>query len=174
MSGISRRKCCCDPCSNCVVGTCQYRVSIAASWLLSAGTAGTLTAYGKVDASATVWFGNTPAGGLKHSPSTGCSGATCFDSVVEGNSPSDVTRFTAGHTFRGWYNQRNNTFSPVTPISADITVVNTGTGTICVNGQNVAPGCLWTAPIANAGYNNGNQDAYGSGTVVVVTAGCCP
>lgn len=59
------------------------------------------------------------------------------------------------------------------PTSQTITVTNTGTGTIKVNGTNLAPGFSRIfSGIDYAGYSTGSYEAYGGGTTVTVVSAC--
>lgn len=169
-----RRKCCC--CNQCVTtGGVGYSISANLTWPTT-GQAD-LDLYARVDSGLTVYFDRLTADGLtlNHDVYPICIRSGFFD-------PPELissTFYTVVHTFKFWYSQYSTCASLTPPTVKRVAVANgTGRRTLCVNGQNVGPGCVWTSDdITFAGYNSGEVDDYDathSVLTVEVVGACCP
>ena len=152
-------RCCCAP-------GCAYRVQVTINWDNNAD----LDLYGTVDSAWPAYYGNRSSNGLNLSVDAHpvCNADPAAPEEIAGD-------FTAGHVFHFWYDQYSACQPETAPTTHHITITNTGTTPICVNGTTVAPGDTWESDaLAYAGYATGSSPGFTYGTRVNVICGTCP
>jgi len=130
------------------------------------------TVYLQEGASAVCYYGNTPVGNLAF---TGTNPPSCvgFGSGQVAGTYNPMP--SSPMTFTGWWNQLF-TCTGCQADSTNLYISNTGTCDLVVNiggvDTTIAAGANHTftpSGVANAGCNNGDQSAYGAGTVITIT-----
>lgn len=121
----------------------------------------------KEDSNATVYRSHTTEGALSQTISSST------QQVIRGD-------YTADASFRFWWNAPSGLTSSFVRI--DVGILNTGTKTVCVNGQNLSPGCEYSIIYSQAvleavgarAPDFSEQPSYGGGITWTLTCGCCP
>jgi len=99
---------------------------------------------------------------LNHNAYDDCTGLLEPPEIITG-------AYAVANTFRVWYNQPNFCAPEGAPLIQRVTVTNTGTCILVVNGEELLPGAAWTLDgLAYAGYATGDMSAWLGGVPVVV------
>ncbi len=160
--------------------TCTFTIAATLDW-----TDGTdLDLYGKEDALSAVYYGNIPQVGVGGTLASGtphqydahpvCADAPYPPEIITGNYTFDKPVL---RRFRFWYNRYSDcpTIGAYTGTeTTEIRVTNTGGYSICVNGEDIAPGDDYVSSTIYHLSSSGNQSAYSGGTLIEITCASCP
>ena len=160
--------------------TCTFTIAATLDW-----TDGTdLDLYGREDALSAVYYGNIPQVGVGGTLASGtphqydahpnCADAPYPPEIISGNYTFDKPVL---RKFRFWYNRYSEcpTVGSYTGTeTAEIRVTNTGAYSICVNGEDIAPGAYYVSSTIYHLSSGGNQSAYIGGTLIEITCASCP
>lgn len=142
-------------------GSVGYDVELQADWPTNAD----IDIYGQnVTAGApVVYYGTSTGGGLAlNVDAHSACDATPTPEIISGS-------FSTPSQFRFWYNQYSSCAAAITP-SISLTVTNTGTCPLLVNGSAIAGGAQFSlSSIDYAGYDTGPRASFSGGTVVDVS-----
>ena len=160
---------------DCGQTTCTFTISATLYW--SDGT--DLDLYGREDALSAVYYNNkTQVGGggtltLNDDAHPVCAISPYPPEIITGNYTFDTPTV---RQFRFWYNRYSNcpTVGAYTGAeTTEIRVTNTGGYSICVNGEDIAPGDDYVSSTIYHLSSSGNQSAYSGGTLIEITCASC-
>ncbi len=160
--------------------TCTFTIAATLDW-----TDGTdLDLYGREDALSAVYYDNIPQVGVGGTLASGtphqydahpvCADAPYPPEIITGNYTFDKPVL---RRFRFWYNRYSDcpTIGAYTGTeTTEIRVTNTGGYSICVNGEDIAPGDDYVSSTIYHLSSSGNQSAYSGGTLIEITCASCP
>ena len=156
--------------------TCTFTITATLDW--SDGT--DLDLYGKEDALSAVYYFNLSQVGvggtltLNSDAHPNCNSSPTPPEIITGNYTFDTPTV---RQFRFWYNRYSDcpTIGAYTGTeTTEIRVTNTGGYSICVNGEDIAPGDYYVSSTIYHLSSSGNQSAYSGGTLIEITCASCP
>jgi len=153
--------------------TCTFAIAATLDW--SDGT--DLDLYGKEAALSAVYYG--------HLSQVGVGGTLTLNRdahPVCASSPNPPEIITGNYTFHPptvrqfhfWYNRYSSCGTYAGTETTEIRVTNTGGYSICVNGEDIAPGDDYVSSTIYHLGSAGNQSAYSGGTLIEITCASCP
>jgi len=162
---------------DCGQPTCTFTITATLYW--SDGT--DLDLYGKEDALSAVYYDNIPQVGVGGTLASGtpdqydahpiCASSPYPPEIITGDYTFDTPTV---RQFRFWYNRYSTCGTYAGAETAEIRVTNTGGYSICVNGEDIAPGDDYVSSTIYHLSSSGNQSAYSGGTLVEITCASCP
>jgi hypothetical protein len=156
--------------------TCTFTIAATLDW-----TDGTdLDLYGREDALSAVYWGNETQPGvggtltLNDDAHPNCDISPYPPEIITGNYTFDTPTL---RQFRFWYNRYSDcpTVGAYTDTeTTEIRVTNTGGYSICVNGEDIAPGDYYVSSTIYHLSSYGTQNGYSGGTLIEITCASCP
>ena len=158
---------------DCGQTTCTFTITATLDW-----TDGTdLDLYGKEDALSAVYYGHLSQVGvggtltLNSDAHPVCASSPYPPEIITGNYTFDTPTV---RQFHFWYNRYSSCGTYAGTETTEIRVTNTGGYSICVNGEDIAPGDYYVSSTIYHLSSSGNQSAYSGGTLIEITCASCP
>ena len=161
---------------DCGQPTCTFTITATLYW--SDGT--DLDLYGKEDALSAVYYNNLSQVGvggtltLNSDAHPNCASSPYPPEIITGNYTFDTPTV---RQFHFWYNRYSDcpTIGAYTGTeTTEIRVTNTGGYSICVNGEDIAPGDDYVSSTIYYLSSSGEQSLYSGGTLIEITCASCP
>ena len=153
--------------------TCTFTITATLDW--SDGT--DLDLYGKEDALSAVYYGNfsqVGVGGtltLNDDAHPVCASSPYPPEIITGDYTFDTPTV---RQFHFWYNRYSSCGTYTGTETTEIRVTNTGGYSICVNGEDIAPGDDYVSSTIYYLSSSGEQNLYSGGTLIEITCASCP
>jgi len=158
---------------DCGQPTCTFTITATLYW--SDGT--DLDLYGKEDALSAVYYGNFSqvgvGGTLAYNDDAHpvCASSPYPPEIITGNYTFDTPTV---RQFHFWYNRYSSCGTYAGAETTEIRVTNTGGYSICVNGEDIAPGDDYVSSTIYHLSSSGEQNLYSGGTLIEITCASCP
>jgi len=153
--------------------TCTFTIAATLDW-----TDGTdLDLYGREDALSAVYYGNFSqvgvGGTLAYNDDAHpvCASSPYPPEIITGDYTFDTPTV---RQFRFWYNRYSTCGTYAGAETTEIRVTNTGGYSICVNGEDIAPGDDYVSSTIYHLSSSGEQNLYSGGTLIEITCASCP
>ena len=153
--------------------TCTFTIAATLDW-----TDGTdLDLYGREDALSAVYYGNFSqvgvGGTLAYNDDAHpvCASSPYPPEIITGNYTFDTPTV---RQFHFWYNRYSSCGTYAGAETTEIRVTNTGGYSICVNGEDIAPGDDYVSSTIYHLSSSGEQNLYSGGTLIEITCASCP